>query len=202
MSTTVSYRAREHISSLLEMLSAEAASLSTTASPSSKGGASFYKNGMSSSGSISSASFVSVVHASEMKGDTIPLSAEVREEVVEVVPAREGGEEELADGNRVVAMKGVATKGRRRGRIRGKDKPSRGIGDEAPVDFADTRPFAEAFDDDEEEDEEEDEGDDVDNINGWAVGQEGSGESEGEEGEVDEAVISNFKSNKFGVYEL
>ena len=76
MSTKASYRAREHIISLLDILGAEAI-------PGSASNSNIVSNLYKPSSEAGM--FVSVLHASEMKGDTIPLSVEVREELVEEV---------------------------------------------------------------------------------------------------------------------
>ena len=73
MSTKASYRARENIISLLDILGAEVVPGSTSNSGAVNN---LYKP------SSDTGRFVSVLHASEMKGDTIPLSVEVREEIV------------------------------------------------------------------------------------------------------------------------
>jgi hypothetical protein len=78
MSTKVSYRAREHIASLLEILGAD----QIPGSASNSGNVNSLYLSSSHSGN-----FVSVVHGSEMIGDTIPLYVEVREELVEVNPS-------------------------------------------------------------------------------------------------------------------
>lgn len=95
MSTKASYRARENIISLLDILGAEA----VPGSASNSGAVnSLYKP------SSDTGRFVSVLHASEMKGDTIPLSIEVREEiVVHDLMRKESGSGELMDDKLQVA---------------------------------------------------------------------------------------------------
>jgi hypothetical protein len=99
-SPRASYKARENILSLLDILA-------TTTDISSGTGASSSSSGSRVRQQTSNGDLVSIIHASEMKGDTVPLRAEVREviEYNSFVPFRkdrrspspEGGSDETDD---------------------------------------------------------------------------------------------------------